>query len=279
VTSEFPKARGLLEAHHHERTRPNASGAAIVSVVTGQRGHARRAFASWAATRGLPLVVAASRDTRTLQRCLDSFPLDSALLFVPPSGQVLPAAAIAAEIAAREPQRAVGLAVTVADLEAALDRRAEIDSSLYRALLGGLVFATDQAQRAMSQQIRRARDQLYRSDHENALHVLMRQRQDIGDLFAVNQRVRLATRKTAYEVDFWAESLRLAVEVDGRQHATEVQRRRDDRRDETLSAAGIRTLRIHAAKVIADPTATLNHIAAVVAERRKELARRAITAG
>jgi very-short-patch-repair endonuclease len=210
-----------------------------------------------------------------LRRALAAFSADSALLFVPPTAGIPTAAATALALSHLEPQRAIGLAITVADIEATLAPDRPLDSTLRRALLGGLVFATPQAQREMPTNIRHQCEALYRSDHENALHVLMRQRPDIGDLFAVNRRVRVAPGASTFEIDFWAESLRLAVEVDGRQHLTPAQRQRDDRRDQVLTDAGVRTLRIHASKVISDPTATLNQIAAVVADRQKELQSRA----
>jgi very-short-patch-repair endonuclease len=278
VTTDFPKATSLLDAHHHERTRPNASGAVILSVVIGQRRLARQAFAAWATASGLGHTVAACHTSAARRRALAAWGTDTALLFVPPRGATAAAATAALELAHLEPQRAIGVALTVTDIEALLTPEREFAPELRRALLGGLVFATPQAQRAMPSTIRRERDALYRSDHENALHVLMCQRADIGDVFAVNRRVRVAPGAPAFEIDFWASSLRLAVEVDGRQHATPAQRRRDDRRDGTLTAAGVRTLRIHAAKVISDPTATLNQIAALIADRRKELEHRANTA-
>jgi very-short-patch-repair endonuclease len=159
-------------------------------------------------------------------------------MFIAGLSRLSPPAETALHLANLEPQRPIGLAITVADIEATLTPARELDSTLRRALLGGLVFATPQAQREMPSSIRREREALYRSDHENALHVLMRQRQDIGDLFDVNRRVRVAPGAPMFEIDFWAASLRLAVEVDGLQHATPAQRRRDDRRDKVLGDAG-----------------------------------------
>ncbi|MGH6957977.1 MAG: endonuclease domain-containing protein [Caulobacteraceae bacterium] len=52
-----------------------------------------------------------------------------------------------------------------------------------------------------------------------------------------------------YVLDFYCDSARLAVEVDGLIHATEDRPQRDARRDAWLASQGVRTLRITAGEV------------------------------
>lgn len=273
VTEDFPNATNLLDAHHYERTREHAAGATIVSVVTGQRSIARQAFGSWSRHRCLAHTVASHLDAPTLGRQLAAYDSQCAVLFLPSREELVQAFGAALHLSELQPQRAVAIVVPVPDLEDLLSRNDDMEGQLRRALLGGLVFATPEAARA-APAVRQAQDTLYRSDHESVLHGLMRNHPQIGDLFAVNKRVRPSESvKRSFEIDFWAASLRLALEVDGRQHATAKQRARDNERDQAMDAAGIKTLRVHASRVILDPTATVNQVVAVIADRRKELER------
>ncbi|MBS0361991.1 MAG: DUF559 domain-containing protein [Proteobacteria bacterium] len=55
-----------------------------------------------------------------------------------------------------------------------------------------------------------------------------------------------------YVLDFYCDSRKLAVEVDGQSHNFGDRPERDDRRDAWLADKGIRTLRIRAATVLED---------------------------
>ncbi|MEO0972781.1 MAG: hypothetical protein AAFX85_06785, partial [Pseudomonadota bacterium] len=69
-TEHHPNASRLLDAHHYERTREHAAGAAIVSVITGQRRVARQVFGTWATDNALPYAVAARLAADQLHRQL-----------------------------------------------------------------------------------------------------------------------------------------------------------------------------------------------------------------
>jgi very-short-patch-repair endonuclease len=60
-----------------------------------------------------------------------------------------------------------------------------------------------------------------------------------------------------YVLDFYCEAGRLAIEVDGAVHGMGDLPERDEVRDEWLREAGIRTMRIPAAEVLADLNAVL----------------------
>lgn len=70
-------------------------------------------------------------------------------------------------------------------------------------------------------------------------------------------------------VDFYVESVRLAIEIDGPQHAEAEQQRRDEWRTRQLEAAvqGLKVLRFTNGEVLADMPAVAEHIKAVCQER------------
>jgi very-short-patch-repair endonuclease len=69
-----------------------------------------------------------------------------------------------------------------------------------------------------------------------------------------------------YILDFYCDSVRLAVEVDGAAHHSEAQASHDGRRDLWLASQGVRTLRVSTAWVRKDMDGLLRHIAEVAAD-------------
>jgi len=65
-----------------------------------------------------------------------------------------------------------------------------------------------------------------------------------------------------YVLDFYCDSVRLCVEVDGASHYVGWAPIRDDRRDAWLESRGVRTLRLRAALVMTDRDAALRTILA-----------------
>ena len=63
-----------------------------------------------------------------------------------------------------------------------------------------------------------------------------------------------------YVLDFYCETARLCVEVDGASHATEDRPERDIQRDAWLLEQGVRTLRLRASLVLSDMDAALRTI-------------------
>jgi len=74
----------------------------------------------------------------------------------------------------------------------------------------------------------------------------------------------------AYTLDFYCPSLRLAIEVDGGQHATASVRRRDANRQRWLEERGILTLRFWNNDVLANIDGVLSTISEAIAQRRKQ---------
>jgi very-short-patch-repair endonuclease len=69
-----------------------------------------------------------------------------------------------------------------------------------------------------------------------------------------------------YILDFYCDSQKLAVEVDGQSHGFGDRPERDDRRDAWLAAKGVRTLRISAELVLHDVDDAVNTIRGLLEE-------------
>ncbi len=69
-----------------------------------------------------------------------------------------------------------------------------------------------------------------------------------------------------YILDFYCDSVRLAVEVDGAGHHTDAQAKHDERRDRWLASQGVRTVRVSAEWVRRDLAGLLQHIAQAAAD-------------
>jgi very-short-patch-repair endonuclease len=262
------RASSVLEAHQSERSGSNAR---IVSIVVGPSIDARRTFAQWARQGGLWHAVPSVRDADLIVRSLRAFPDGSAVLFAPETGDLAEALRAAFRLAEIQPGRPLGVIATADEMEQLLRLDENALSPLRRmAIIGGLVLAEDPPPRELARQLASA-EQLYRSAHEATLHKLMKHNPDIGDIFQVNFRYQPAPLTRSFEIDFWCETLRLALEIDGSQHSAPSQRAADNRRDAALHRHGVLTLRIHASTLMSDPTAALRQIAASISARRREL--------
>ena len=65
-----------------------------------------------------------------------------------------------------------------------------------------------------------------------------------------------------YVLDFYCETVRLAIEVDGMAHDMGNNPARDERRDAWLTEQGVATLRIRAVDILSDCDAVIRHIIA-----------------
>jgi very-short-patch-repair endonuclease len=68
-----------------------------------------------------------------------------------------------------------------------------------------------------------------------------------------------------YVVDFYCPESRLAIEIDGEAHNRADRPERDERRDAFLTQNGFRILRVAAARILKDPVAAGDAIAAYAA--------------
>ncbi len=92
---------------------------------------------------------------------------------------------------------------------------------------------------------------LRQTDAERVLWTFLRSRQLAGFKFRRQHPVG------PYVLDFYCPAARLAVEVDGEQHATPEQERHDDVRTHFLTELGIRVIRFSNQEVITQRTAVL----------------------
>jgi len=70
-----------------------------------------------------------------------------------------------------------------------------------------------------------------------------------------------------YILDFYCSTARLAIEIDGASHSSDVQAKHDEKRDHWLRDKGIRVVRVAAVDVLRDENleSLLNHIALMAA--------------
>jgi len=263
------KPGAFLDAHQRAR----GSGFSIVSIVAGPPGLGRALWGRW--VRALddfstgPVVPAQQAEATHL---LNTLPRNAALQFVPDRSCFLRAVALAREAANEMPERPVAVISDFAPIEAAVTSET-VSAGLQTAIIGGLVPLLDQiAARVESIGPKKRLPAGYRSLHEYILHTLIQHNDGIKVRFDANRKVGGASRRQ-YEVDLWCERLRLAIEVDGAQHFAARHRQKDQKRDDDLAAAGIKTRRILASAVMADPTRAIKLVQQTVEERRKELNR------
>lgn len=270
----------LLTAHQEGRDR----GARIVSVMCGVPGVARAVWGGWLVRRPVPgapsgrCVVPPGPSRTEAGRALafasgaDSLPVLSA----PEPDAFAEAFSTLRALAEEAPSRPLGLVTDPLSVQKFLQENpdgSEHRVRLRQALLGGLVVLDRQVESLLDNTVLRHDERpLYRSDHEQILHKLLVHDGRVPEAFQSNHKVPGGSAKR-YEVDLWCAALKLALEVDGGQHVSnDRQRRKDAERDADLAAAGILTVRVHAAEVISDPSTVLSYVRSRIETRRTEIA-------
>jgi len=215
-------------------------------------------------------VVAPEVSAERAEALLRAHAAETALQFVPERAEFLRAVETALSLADAAPERPLAVISDFAPIEAAITDETG-DPAIQHAIVGGLVPLLDQIA-ARVEQIgpKKPVPEGYRSRHEYVLHTLIQHNREIRVSFDANRKIHGASRRL-YEVDLWCEPLRLVIEVDGAQHFAAKHKQRDERRDADLALAGIKTQRILASAVMADPTKAVKLVAQTVEERRKEL--------
>jgi very-short-patch-repair endonuclease len=243
-------------------------GFSVISILAGRQGVARGIFGRWAVSRADPVgvAVAPGLDEEAVRRAVDYFPKGAALAFVPARSEFAQAVRLAKILADEDPQRPIAVLVEVEAVVAAIADLL-LDISLQYAIVGGFIPLNAEIAEALGWS---RVPEGYRSIHDYILHMLIRHNRSIPASFVANRRVAGRSRQE-YEIDLWCERLRLAIEVDGVQHFEPKQQQADERRDADLANAGIRTQRILASAVMADPTKVLSLVRQTVDARFKEI--------
>jgi len=254
----------FLDAHQRAR----AGGFRIISVIAGPPGLGRALWGRWASASGCEQVLVPEVAAESVRPGVQT--PNAAVLFVPERAEFLRAVEAALRLAGAAPERPLAVISDFAPIEAAITDEAG-DPAIQQAIVGGLVPLLDQIA-ARVEQIgpKKPLPDGYRSRHEYVLHTLIQHNREIRVSFDANRKIHGASRRV-YEVDLWCEPLRLVIEVDGAQHFAATHRQRDERRDADLAQAGIKTQRILASAVMADPTKAVRLVAQTVEARRKEL--------
>ena len=256
----------------HQRAR--SGGFRVISVIAGSPSKARAVFRTWARSLSFipDVVTAPACEYELAKRALSYASPGAALELIPSPGQLIQAVTTAVRLADEQLDRPIAVMSDISPVEVAV-KNLSIDVSLQHAVVGGLVpLVAGVVERVELLTSRPKIPQGYRSNHEYVLHTLIQHDRAIKAQFLANKGVTGASRKQ-YEIDLWCEKLRLAVEIDGAQHFTVKQRQMDQQRDADLAAAGIKTQRILASAVMADPTRALMFVRQTVDLRLKEISR------
>lgn len=255
----------FLDAHQRAR----AGGFRIVSVIAGPPGLGRALWGRWVSANAREQVVAPEVSAECTDALLRAHASDAAVQFVPERMELIRAVEAALRLAEAAPERPLAVISDFAPIEAAITDETG-DPAIQQAIIGGLVPLLDQIAARVEQIGPKQPLPGYRSRHEYVLHTLIQHNREIRASFDANRKIHGASRRL-YEVDLWCEPLRLVIEVDGAQHFAAKHRRRDERRDADLAQAGIKTQRILASAVMADPTKAVKLVVQTVEARRKEL--------
>jgi very-short-patch-repair endonuclease len=95
---------------------------------------------------------------------------------------------------------------------------------------------------------------LLRSAFEGVLYYLLEARHETQGKFRTNVRMKRSNEQGVDEVDLVAESVKLAIEIDGGQHETWEHTQRDQQKDARLRGLGYEVLRFEARAVATQPS-------------------------
>ncbi|MEM7677908.1 MAG: DUF559 domain-containing protein [Myxococcota bacterium] len=256
----------VLHSHQvRRRTEP------CVSVVCGPTARARAAWGRWCSEEGRRLVEVPDRSVAAACAAFGFAAIRCggrprvALVFGADANAVGDAANAAHAFAGQHPGVPAALIVAPDALSAFLG--ADPTSEMHRVLTAGIVMVPEDVKTEEASE-----GPLLRSVYERTLYQLLTVHPDTKSLsFETNVRIRGASDKP-YEIDFFCRALRLAVEVDGKQHMTRrAQKARDEARDADLRGAAIDTLRLVAEDILVEPTKCLTAVNQALAQRRKDL--------
>jgi very-short-patch-repair endonuclease len=258
----------LLHAHQLARLR----GSKIVSVIVGPMGMSRATFVRWLrkCQPSLHVAVPQNPSHEAANSTLASFANRAALLLVPAEEELGEAVGTAKAIAEETPVLPVSVVTGYKTVERTL-LHANTPGAVRDTIFGGLVPIVEEIAGKLGALAPYPRvSPPYRSHHEHVLHMLVLHDASIKAMFEPNRLVQGASL-TRYEVDLWCKELKLALEIDGKQHTFSMsQISRDKKRDADLAHAGIKTVRVLASAVMSDPTMTLRMVRQEIDSRTKE---------
>jgi very-short-patch-repair endonuclease len=252
----------MLETHDRLR----GEGFGIVSLISARRVMESRAyFTQWLTARQRSIVVAPDLSISSglaayryrAGRGWQQGPIarfgqsrTPALLF---SGPLRESFAIAAEFAAQFPTVPVVVpSSTDAVLDTLLDQTTP--TLLVKTALQGLVSVEPEEEKILDTVVKaRQLAPLLRSPYEGLVYYMLEARKETRGRFRTNQRVAKVMGRGSHEIDLVAEDVRLVIEIDGEQHRTLMQTRRDMDKQRELEQLGYRVRRFSAVQVAKNP--------------------------
>jgi very-short-patch-repair endonuclease len=252
----------MLETHDRLR----GEGFGLVSLVSARQVRESRAyFTQWLSARGRSIVVAPDlsvssglaaycyRVGRAWQQGAITWSEQSrtpALLY---SGPLRESLGVAANFSAQYPTVPV---VVSASTDAVLDTLLSdaTPTPLVQIALQGLVSVEPEEEKILDTVVKaRQMAPLLRSPYEGLVYYMLESRRETRGRFRTNQRVTRIMGRGSHEIDLIAEDVRLVIEIDGDQHRTLMQARRDMEKQRELEQLGYRVRRFSAAQVAENP--------------------------
>jgi very-short-patch-repair endonuclease len=252
----------------HDRLRRD--GIAVATIVVSRTvGEARAFWCGWMRERQRVVVVspsmhAASGIAALRAKAPHLTPPNSGLLFAGPANLALTAATEAARKLSSAPI-AVPLSTDALAMEIS---SSTMPASLLGDILKGLTPLSIEDGRILDVVASRSSTApLLRSAFEGVLYYLLEARHETQGKFLPNLRIKRPGGQGADEVDLVAEDAKLAIEIDGGQHATWEHTRRDQQKDARLKSLGYEVLRFEARAVATQPNEVWLKIHQVLRQR------------
>lgn len=249
----------------HERLRREGFG--VVSIISGRRAIESRTYITqWLESRCRPLVIAPEMSLSSgliayQYRAGNTLPKGEinasarstgipALLY---SGSLQDSLKVAVELATRHPAIPVMLpAGTDAVLDTLLDL--STPTEIVSAALQGLVPIEAMEEKILDRVVNaRQLAPLLRSPYEGLVYYMLEARKETRGRFHPNRRVERPMARGSHEVDLIAVDAKLIIEIDGVQHRTPMQIKRDTRKQRELEHLGYRVRRFSAEQVSQNP--------------------------
>lgn len=263
-TSDTSRAPDTILSTH---ARLRREGFPIVSVLTGRRvSDARVYLSNWLATQQRDIIVAPDASVESGSKAyqyrvgantvaamssgsVPSVELPS-LLFV---GSLFQSLSAGAALTSQYTSMPVAIATTTdAVLQVLLHQETPVP--LVSMALQGLVPVEPVEDQILSTVVTaRALAPLLRSPYEGLLYYMLETRGATRGRFKPNSRLAKPSGQGSYEVDLIADDAKLIIEIDGAQHATGIQIKRDEAKLRDLEQLGYRVRRFSTEQVAADP--------------------------
>jgi very-short-patch-repair endonuclease len=252
----------------HDRLRRD--GIALATIVVSRTvGEARAFWCEWMRERERVVVIAPSMRAASGIAALNAkaphlTPPSVGLLFAGPATLALAAAMEAARYRSSLP---VAVPLSTEALATEIGSPAMLTPILGDILKGLVPLSIEDGRILDVVASRPSTAPLLRSAFEGVLYYLLEARHETQGKFQPNVRIKRTDDQGVDEVDLVAASVKLAIEIDGGQHATWEHTRRDQQKDARLKGLGYEILRFDAKAVATQPSEVWSKVYQVLRQR------------